>query len=129
RQIVFKKFPIRKLNVLYYYVSSAFHAVFRGKYDLIHLHQMDAAFILLLLRLKYKVIATSHGLTYKTGKWNKLLYPYFKLNEWMQARLSNHLTVVAKSLVPHYGAIVSEKKISYIPNGITVTAETLQKKV
>lgn len=122
RQIVFRKFPIRKLNVLYYYVRSAFHAVFRENYDMVHLHQMDAAFILLLLRLKYKVAATSHGLTYKTGKWSRLLYPYFKVNEWLQARASNHLTVVAKSLVPHYANIVPKKRISHIPNGIRVTS-------
>lgn len=121
RQIVFKRFPIKSLNVLYYYIRSAMHAVFNGKYDLVHLHQMDAAFILLLLRLKYRVVATSHGLTYKTGKWSRLLYPYFKANEWIQARLSSHLTVVAKSLVPHYASIVSERKISYIPNGITIS--------
>jgi glycosyltransferase involved in cell wall biosynthesis len=119
-QIVFKRFPIRSLNVLYYYMRSALHVV-TNKYDLVHLHQMDAAFILLLLRLRYKVVATSHGLTYKTGKWSKLLYPYFKMNEWMQASLSNHLTVVAKSLVAHYATIVSDRKITYIPNGINLS--------
>jgi len=123
-QIVFRKFPIKSLNIFYYYIASAFHAIFRRKYDLVHLHQMDGAFILLLLRCKYKVVATSHGLTYKTGKWSKLLYPYFKLNEWFQARLSNHLTVCAKSLRGHYARLVSSKRISYIPNGITVEPVT-----
>jgi len=102
RQIIFARFPIKSLNVFYYYIASAFHAVFTRKYDLIHLHQMDGAFTLLLLRLKYKVLATSHGLTYLHSKWSKLLYPYFKLNEWFQARLSNHLTVVSRSLTSHY---------------------------
>jgi glycosyltransferase involved in cell wall biosynthesis len=120
RQIVFRKFPIRALNIFYYYIASAFHAVFKRKYDLIHLHQMDGAFVLLLLRLKYKVVATSHGLTYKTGKWSALLYPYFKLNEWFQARLSSHLTVVARSLVDHYVSMVSRERITYIPNGISI---------
>jgi glycosyltransferase involved in cell wall biosynthesis len=119
RQIVFRKFPIGKLNVLYYYIASAFHAVFTRRYDAIHLHQMDGAFILLLLRLRYKVVATSHGLTYRHAKWNKWARPYFKLNEWFQARLSNHLTVVSKSLVPHYEKIIPTNRISYIPNGIT----------
>jgi len=123
RQIVFARFPIKALNVFYYYLASAFHAVFREKYDGVHLHQMDGAFILLLLRLKYKVIATSHGLTYEHGKWSKLFYPYFKLNEWFQARLSSHLTVVSKSLVPHYARLVPPEKISYIPNGITITPD------
>ena len=119
-QIVFRKFPVKALNIFYYYIASAVHAVFRRKYDLVHLHQMDGAFILLLLRCKYKVVATSHGLTYKTGKWNKVLYPYFKINEWFQARLSNYLTVVSKSLTGHYARLVSPERITYIPNGITV---------
>ncbi len=117
-QIVFRKFPIRQLNVFYYYIASAFHAVFTRRYDAIHLHQMDGAFILLLLRLRYKVVATSHGLTYRHTKWNKWSRPYFKLNEWFQARLSNHLTVVSKSLVPHYEKLIPTNRISYIPNGV-----------
>jgi len=121
-QIVFREFPIKRLNVFYYYIASAVHAVFSRRYDAIHLHQMDGAFILLLLRLRYKVVATSHGLTYRAGKFGKWSHPYFKLNEWFQARLSNHLTVVSKSLVPHYKNIVSENHITYIPNGVTPIA-------
>lgn len=122
RQIVFKKFPIRKLNVFYYYIASAFHAVFSGRYDAVHLHHMDGAFTLLLLRLRYKVLATSHGLPYNYEKWSKALTPYFKLNEWFQARLSNHLTVVSKFLVPHYQKLIPDARISYIPNGVTPMA-------
>ena len=118
RQIVFARFPIKKLNVFYYYIASAFHAVFTRKYDLVHLHHMDGAFTMLLLRLRYKVVATSHGLPYQHSKWSKWLYPYFKLNEWFQARLSNHLTVVARSHIPIYARLVNTKKISYIPNGV-----------
>jgi glycosyltransferase involved in cell wall biosynthesis len=124
RQIIFARFPIKSLNVFYYYIASAFHAVFARKYDLIHLHQMDGAFTLLLLRLKYKVLATSHGLTYLHSKWSKLLYPYFKLNEWFQARLSNHLTVVSRSLTSHYTRLIPAERITYIPNGITPVTPT-----
>lgn len=122
RQIVFKKFPIKSLNVFYYYIASAFHAVFISKYDGVHLHQMDGAFTLLLLRLKYKVIATSHGLTYKHAKWSRLSYPYFKMNEWLQARLSNHLTVVSRSLIVHYSRLIPAERITYIPNGVSPAA-------
>ncbi len=119
RQIVFSRFPIKKLNVFYYYIASAVHAVFaRRKYDLVHLHHMDGAFTLLLLRLRYKVIATGHGTPYKNGKWSKMLYPYFKFNEWLQARLSNHLTVVAKFLIPQYQHLLPPSKMTYIPNAI-----------
>jgi glycosyltransferase involved in cell wall biosynthesis len=118
-QIIMRKFPIPGLNVLYYYIASAFHAVFVRRYDGIHLHQMDGAFILLLLRLKYKVIATSHGITYTNTKWSKWIHPYFKINEWFQAHLSNALTVVSRSLISHYNKMIPVEKINYIPNGIT----------
>ena len=51
KQIVFKKIPFKRLNTLYYYILSALHAVFLGKYDLVHLHHRDAAFIILSLKL------------------------------------------------------------------------------
>ena len=118
-QIVFRRFPIKKLNVFYYYIASAVHALFtRSRYDLVHLHHMDGAFTLLLLRLRYKVIATGHGTPYKNGKWSKMLYPYFKCNEWLQARLSNHLTIVAKFLIPQYQHLLPATKMTYIPNAI-----------
>lgn len=118
-QIVFRKFPISRLNVFYYYIASALHAVFTRRYDAVHLHHMDGAFILLLLRLRYKVVTTSHGITYNIGKWKKWSRPYFRLNEWFQVRLSNHLTVVSKSLVSHYEKRMPSTRISYIPNGVT----------
>jgi glycosyltransferase involved in cell wall biosynthesis len=121
-QIVMARFPIKALNVFYYYIVSALHAVFTRRYDGVHLHQMDGAFILLLLRMRYKVVATSHGITYTNGKWKKWAYPYFKLNEWFQAHLSSHLTIVSKALTGHYAKMIPETKITYIPNGITPPA-------
>lgn len=121
-QIVFARFPIKKLNVFYYYIASAFHAVFTRKYDLVHLHHMDGAFTLLLLRLRYKVIATGHGQPYANGKWGKWLNPYFRTNEWLQARLSNHLTVVSSDLERNYSRLLPPEKITYIPNGVTYLA-------
>ncbi|HEV3413544.1 MAG TPA: glycosyltransferase, partial [Puia sp.] len=118
-QIVFKKFPIKKLNVFYYYIASALHAVFLRRYDAIHLHHMDGAFILLLLRLRYKTVATSHGQPFNHQKWSSALKPYFKLNEWFQVHLSNHLTVVSKSLLPRYEKAIPATRISYIPNGVS----------
>ena len=59
-QVVFQSIQNKKLNTLYYYIKSALHVFFFGHYDLIHLHHSDAVFTLLLLRLRYKVIVTTH---------------------------------------------------------------------
>ena len=120
-QIIFRKFPIRSVNIFYYYIASALHAVFKGKYDLVHLHHIDGAFILFLLRLKYKVVSTSHGLSYRHAKWSRFYRPYFKFNEWLQCRLSNHITLVSRSLMQHYALKCPLKKLSFIPNGIRLT--------
>jgi len=116
RQIVFKRIPNLRLNTLYYYILSAFHAVFLAKYDLIHLHHRDAAFIMLLLRLRYKVICTTHGTFGTRPKWRKYDW-FFAIQVKYFLKLANIITCVS----------FNEKRmikknlnldVNYIPNGI-----------
>ena len=60
RQIVFKQLPIKKFNIPFYYFLSAIHCLFCN-YDLVHLHHSDWSIIMFILRLKHKVLLTSHG--------------------------------------------------------------------
>ena len=53
--------PGKHLQPVSLFILSALHALFKGNYDLIHLHNVEACFVLPLLRLRYRVIATSHG--------------------------------------------------------------------
>lgn len=117
-QIVFKKFPIKKLNVFYYYIVSAFHAFFFGKYDLINLHHIDGAFILFLLRLRYKVVSVSHGRPYNHIKWGKMARRYLIINEKFFLSLSNQVVSVSKDLAGIYRKI-TKTPVQYIPNGIS----------
>ena len=50
-------------------LRAAWHALRYGQYDLIHLHNAEASFVLPLLRLRYRVVATSHGPAYRRAKW------------------------------------------------------------
>lgn len=122
-QIVFRKFPIKKLNVLYYYIISAFHALIKGDYDLIHLHLIDGAFILPLLRLRYKVISTSHGRPQNVEKWNRLVKIFFSFNERIFLKFSNIITSVSKPLIDFYRQFTM-KEIIYIPNGIKLISDS-----
>ena len=70
KQIIMKSTSIKTLNIPVYYCYSAFHAFFKCNCDVIHLHHRTASFILILLRLKYKIILTLHGTTTIT-KWKK----------------------------------------------------------
>jgi glycosyltransferase involved in cell wall biosynthesis len=118
-QIVFKKFFIQKLNIFFYYLCSALHSVFKAKYDMIHLHHVDGAFILPILRLKYKVICTSHAQPQVNEKWSATVRLFFKMNERIALRMSNIFTVVSLPLRESIRKI-SAREILYIPNGINL---------
>jgi glycosyltransferase involved in cell wall biosynthesis len=115
-QFVIKKIPLRRINVLYYYLMSSLHALFFGKYDIIHLHHIDGAFILPLLRLKYKVIGTMHARPQINKKWPGWVNYYFRINEFIFIKLVNQITVVSKPL-EYYLTGRTNKKIFFIPNG------------
>lgn len=119
QQIVFSSIKHKKLNTLLYYIKSAIHAFFIGKYDLIHLHHSDATFILLLLRIRYKVVVTTHGVQ-NLGllpKW-KRYKQLFKFQIKFFLPLANRISCVSKTekkwLLKHYGI-----KAQFIPNGIS----------
>lgn len=53
--------PGKHFHATTLFLFAALHALFWGDYDLIHLHNVEAAWVLPILRLRYKVVATSHG--------------------------------------------------------------------
>ncbi|MHA1344450.1 MAG: glycosyltransferase family 4 protein [Promethearchaeota archaeon] len=117
-QKVFKALPLKKINSLYYYIISALHAVFCGKYDLVHLHHRDAAFILLLLKLKYKTIITTHGSFFVRPKWIKYKL-FFQINEKYFVKYADVITCVSRNEQRLYKNLLNIN-VHYIPNGINV---------
>jgi len=122
QQIVFKSLPFKKLNSLYYYIVSALHSFFFARYDLIHLHHRDAAFIIPFLKLRYKVILTLHGFgTFDlSDKWNKFRL-YYDLQERFFIRKANLLTTMSledKHKIKHKLGL----EVVHIPNGIAMPA-------
>ncbi len=118
-QIVFKQSRIKKLNIFVYYLKSCFHALFRAKYDLIHLHHIDGAFMLPLLRMKYKVVCTSHARPQIAEKWPFYVKLFFSINERIVFLFANQITTVAKPLQKVYSKL-TKKSVKYIPNGIDI---------
>jgi len=115
-QVIFRALPFKGLNTLYYYIISALHAVVYGNYDLVHLHHRDAAFIILILRLRYKVVLTTHGSFGITDKWKKFNF-FFSLQEKYFVKYANIITCVSKNEQRLYTQKYNLKPI-YIPNGI-----------
>ena len=118
KQIVLKKFPIIKLNTLYYYIVSSLHALVFCKYDLVHLHHRDAAFITLILKLKYKVILTTHNSFCTSDKWKRFSW-FFQLNERKFVKYANVITCVSKEEQRLYKKLLGIETV-YIPNGINI---------
>jgi glycosyltransferase involved in cell wall biosynthesis len=119
QQYIIKSFPIRKLNVFYYYLMSGIHAVFLRKYDVVHLHHIDGAFILSLLRRKYPVIVTSHARPQESEKWGWLARTLFNRNEKTVMRRASIVTVVSLKLRDYYKETYG-RGVYYIPNGVTI---------
>jgi glycosyltransferase involved in cell wall biosynthesis len=115
--VTIRDFKGKHLNAFLYGVFSAFHALLLGKYDLIHLHYADFGYLVPLLRLRYKVIATSQGAEYERDKWGKTAKMFFKISEIPFIRFSNVITSASKSLAEYYENKY-HKNIVYIPNGV-----------
>ena len=118
-QHVFSTFFIKKLNVFLYYLKSMLHALFTADYDVIHLHHADAAFIIPFLRIRYKVICTSHAQAQVNEKWPGYVKFFFKINEWIMLRTASQVTAVSIPLTEAYKSMI-KRNILYIPNGISL---------
>ena len=91
-----------------------------GNYDAINIHSVETTFILPILRLRYKVMSTAHGLLSKEppelSKWGKMK-PLLRLTEVPFMHLSNIRTSVSRPdqlyLEQRYN-----KDVEYLPIGI-----------
>jgi glycosyltransferase involved in cell wall biosynthesis len=126
-QIVFKKLPFKKINTLYYYILSAFHALLFGNYNLIHLHHRDAAFILIILKLKYKVVLTSHNSFFVVQKWKKYEW-FFKWNEKYFVKKADIVTCVSREDSYRYKNLLNIDTV-FIPNGVNLMNDHISKDI
>lgn len=101
---------------LIYFLQSSMRALFMD-FDLIHVHKTDCAFFIPLLRIRHKVIATSHEAPYLRDKWNGMQKTYFRLAERLFIRTPNRATCISEPLTRYYQDRY-DSEVSYIPNGI-----------
>lgn len=119
-EIVLKSIRNIRLNTLWYYVKACFHVMFCAKYDILHFHHCDSAFLYPILKLKYgkRIIVTTHGAFHDklNDKWKKYEW-YFKLQYNHFLKSVNHITSVSLE-EKRKGEKIIGKSIEYIPNGI-----------
>jgi glycosyltransferase involved in cell wall biosynthesis len=122
RQLVFGNTGRGSLNTFIYYWKCLFHCLFH-QYDLIHLHHAESGFITPLLRLKYKVVVTFHGIyNYTDPKFTGLHNRFFRYSEKLNVRYANEVISVSK---PDQQYVLEKyrREIHYIPNGISISNE------
>ncbi|GAF03231.1 UDP-D-galactose:(glucosyl)lipopolysaccharide-1, 6-D-galactosyltransferase [Saccharicrinis fermentans DSM 9555 = JCM 21142] len=95
------------------------YALFCKKYDLVHLHHTDGAFILPLLKLRYKVVVTSHARPQEHVKWNWWVNYFFTLNEKIAFKMADQFTAVSKPLKEVYDQVY-QREVVFIPNGVDI---------
>lgn len=120
--IQFAKLPGGAAGVFVYMFFSCLHMLFTKRYDLVHVHKTDAAFFIPFLRIKFKVIATSHEAPYNRDKWNALGKTYFKFVERVFVFSGATLTSVSQPLADFYYSKY-KKLVHYVPNGVSLYTE------
>lgn len=110
--------PGKYLRATSHFISAAIHALWHGDYDVIHLHNVEASYILPFLRAKYrKIVATSHGQAQSREKWSKIAKWLMALMEYPFVRIPGEVTCVSETLASFYERRYG-RKIRYIPNGV-----------
>jgi len=102
---------------------AAWHAVLFGNYDLIHLHNIEASFVLPILKLRYRVAATAHGRIKPGNKWGKISAALMRFMELPFGIMTDAMTSVS---LRHAQQLSSRfrRPVSYIPNGVDHTEKT-----
>lgn len=115
-QKVFKALPFKKINSFWYYLISALHARFIGKYDIVHIHNSFAAFTIGILKKKYPIVLTTHGGFNIVDKWKKYAW-FWTYNTNKLVKKADYLCCVSKDEKRKFKELLN-LDVHYIPNGI-----------
>ncbi len=117
RVIEFKQWVPGAPGSFIYFFFSALHLFFKNDVDLVHIHKTESTFFAPLLRLRYKIVSTSHEAQYKSDKWNWFARIFFHLVERVYIKSSDVCTTISKPLSEYYTNKYG-KQVRFIPNGI-----------
>ena len=110
--------PGKYLRATSHFISATIHALLHGNYDVIHLHNVEASYVLPLLRTKYRrIVATSHGQAQAREKWSRAAKSLMALMEYPFMRIPEEVTCVSETLSEYYAQRYG-RSVRYIPNGV-----------
>lgn len=109
----------KHLGSFSFFLMCCVHYLFKGRYDLAHVHNSDFGMFVPLLRLKpgVRVLGTFHGDPYTRAKWGGLARAYLKFSERCFVQWCHVLTSVSRFRERGEG-LWSTREIVYIPNGV-----------
>jgi glycosyltransferase involved in cell wall biosynthesis len=121
KQIVFDGINSKGLNTILCYLKCLFHCLFVIKYDIIYLHHGSSGFITPLLKSKYKVLITLHGMLSRNNdpKYGKIANRFFRLSERLNVKYADIVVSVSKEDA-FYCELRYGRKVYFIPNGVNV---------
>ena len=102
---------------------AAIHAVLWGSYDLVHVHNLEASFVIPLLKLRHRVVATAHGRTHTVEKWPRWARRVIALTEYPFVYAANVRTSVSQVHAEEWQQRF-QRQVHYIPNGIGQPVES-----
>ena len=109
--------PGKHLRPLSLLAMSALHALFLGRYDLVHIHNVEACCVAPLLRLRFRMIATAQGLAYRRARWGTLVRALLRLNDYFYTWFPHTLTSVSLPFVKEWRRRFG-REVYYVPNGV-----------
>lgn len=109
----------KHIGSFFFFFFCSLHFLFRGSYDLAHIHNSDFGIFTLLVRLKpgVPVLGTFHGDPYVRQKWGRFARIFLKMSERFFVEFTNRLTSVSKFKSIGRG-LLKRAEIDYVPNGI-----------
>lgn len=99
------------------FLFSSLHAVKYGNFDVVHLHNTEAAFTIPILKRRFPVVATSHGMAYRRDKWSSLSKSIIRKMDIPFCKWADVATCVSKPLSDYYKTQYGTN-VRFIPNGI-----------
>ncbi len=124
--IQFSDWPGGSIGTLFYFLRSAIYLLLFKKFDLIHIHKIDAALFIPWFYKKSKVIATSHESAYLRDKWSKIERRFLLFSERIFIKSKATITCISNPLSATYQEKYG-RNVIYIPNGISINGQYKEK--
>lgn len=123
RGVILKRMPAintKHLETISRVFLAGCDALFRDE-DVVHYHSIGPALLSWMTRLKTKTVVTVHGLDWQRAKWNRFAKTLLRFGEMSAVIFPHRTIVVSRPLLKHYWEAFG-KKVTYIPNGVTIEA-------